>query len=318
MIPMIPAILLCLLLPAQDKPASDKLLVKLSVPGGYMTPGDPLPVKIEVHAKADTWLKAGLITGNAIEVWVAGKKLGSVGKTSKTKVRFPKGAHMAVEMPIDLSGILKRAGARPTAAKPVEIELGLPGGARSKISVVPDFKKVDIDKLDLTKTRVALVTNFGTMVVAFRPDLAPKTVRSFVKLSRDGFYDGTRFHRVLKGFMIQGGDPNTKDDDPSNDGTGGPGYSLKAEFNNLKHVRGILSMARSQDPDSAGSQFFVMHGLSPHLDGKYTGFGSLVDGLDALDRIANVEVKARSGQMERSVPTTQVWLHRAVVLGVLK
>lgn len=131
-------------------------------------------------------------------------------------------------------------------------------------------------------------TTEGTMVVEFWTDAAPNTIANFKKLANSGFYDGTCFHRVIKGFMIQGGDPLTKD--PSKEdmwGTGGPGYQIKAEFNDHSHVRGVISMARSQDPDSAGSQFFICHG-SPHfLDHHYTTFGKLIKGEDVLDKIAN-------------------------------
>jgi peptidyl-prolyl cis-trans isomerase B (cyclophilin B) len=154
---------------------------------------------------------------------------------------------------------------------------------------------------------VAVVkTSAGEMVVEFWPDVAPGTVANFKKLARDGFYDGTTFHRIIKGFMIQGGDPNTKD--PAKSalyGTGGPGHTVKAEFNDRKHVRGVLSMARSADPNSAGSQFFICHGPAPFLDGKYTGFGRLLKGEDVLDTIANTPVTAsRSGEM--SQPTRRV------------
>jgi peptidyl-prolyl cis-trans isomerase B (cyclophilin B) len=131
-------------------------------------------------------------------------------------------------------------------------------------------------------------TSEGTMVVEFWPDVAPKTVENFKTLAKKGFYNGTAFHRVIKGFMIQGGDPLTKD--PSQEGawgTGGPGYGVKAEFNNKSHTRGVLSMARSQDPDSAGSQFFICHGDPTFLDHQYTAFGKLIKGDDVLDKIAN-------------------------------
>jgi peptidyl-prolyl cis-trans isomerase B (cyclophilin B) len=130
-------------------------------------------------------------------------------------------------------------------------------------------------------------TTDGTMVIEFWPDVAPNTVANFKKLARKGFYDGTCFHRVIKGFMIQGGDPLTKD--PSAEdrwGTGGPGYTIKAEFNNRSHVRGVISMARSQDPDSAGSQFFICHGNPTFLDHQYTAFGKLIKGDDVLEKIA--------------------------------
>lgn len=151
-----------------------------------------------------------------------------------------------------------------------------------------------------------LKTSAGEMVVEFWPDVAPNTVANFKKLAREGFYDGTTFHRIIKDFMIQGGDPNTKD--PAKSalyGTGNPGYTVKAEFNERKHVRGVLSMARSADPNSAGSQFFICHGPAPFLDGKYTAFGRLLKGDDVLDAIAKTPVTAsRSG--EQSQPTRRV------------
>ncbi len=130
-------------------------------------------------------------------------------------------------------------------------------------------------------------TTEGTMVIEFWPDVAPKTVENFETLARKGFYDGTCFHRVIKGFMIQGGDPLTKD--PSKEdmwGTGGPGYTVKAEFNDRSHVRGVISMARSNDPNSAGSQFFICHGNPTFLDHQYTAFGKLIKGDDVLEKIA--------------------------------
>jgi len=127
----------------------------------------------------------------------------------------------------------------------------------------------------------------GTMVVEFWPEVAPNTVANFKKLANQGFYDGTCFHRVIKGFMIQGGDPLTKDPGKEDQwGTGGPGYSIKAEFNDRSHTRGVISMARSQDPDSAGSQFFICHGNPTFLDHQYTAFGKLIKGDDVLEKIA--------------------------------
>ncbi|MEC7231393.1 MAG: peptidylprolyl isomerase, partial [Planctomycetota bacterium] len=124
----------------------------------------------------------------------------------------------------------------------------------------------------MTAPRVRLETTAGDMLVELMPDVAPKHVENFVKLSSDGFYDGTRFHRVIPGFMIQGGCPKTKADE-GGWGTGGPGWTVDAEFNQVHHERGILSMARSSDPNSAGSQFFVVHGEAGFLDGQYTVFG---------------------------------------------
>ena len=138
-----------------------------------------------------------------------------------------------------------------------------------------------------TNEVAVIKTSMGEMVIAFWPDVAPKTVENFKKLAKQGFYDGTCFHRVIAGFMIQGGDPLTKD--PSKEalwGTGGPGYTIKAEFNSRSHVRGVISMARSADPDSAGSQFFICHGNPTFLDHQYTAFGKLIKGDDVLEKIA--------------------------------
>jgi peptidyl-prolyl cis-trans isomerase B (cyclophilin B) len=151
-----------------------------------------------------------------------------------------------------------------------------------------------------------LYTTHGPMKFKLWSDIAPKTVENFVKLSREGFYNGTAFHRIISGFMIQGGDPLTKD--PANAprfGTGGPGYTIRAEFNDRPHVRGVLSMARSSDPHSAGSQFFICHGDARFLDRQYTAFGELIAGDDVLEKIASTPVKSSSSG-ERSVPTVRV------------
>ena len=131
------------------------------------------------------------------------------------------------------------------------------------------------------------VDGFGTIKAELYPEIAPQSVYNFISLISKGFYNGLTFHRIIAGFMIQGGDPD-------GNGTGGPGYSIKGEFksngfeNNLKHTAGVLSMARSMFPDSAGSQFFLMHKDAPHLDGEYAAFGKVTEGLDVVDKIANV------------------------------
>ena len=156
-----------------------------------------------------------------------------------------------------------------------------------------------------TTDEVAVITTTeGEMVVKFWPDVAPNTVENFKKLARQAFYDGTAFHRIVKGFMIQGGDPLSKTDD-ERVGTGGPGYKIKAEFNNKPHVRGVLSMARSQNPDSAGSQFFICLADARFLDRQYTGFGELIKGDDVLEKIGNIPT-TRGGGGEQSKPTKRV------------
>lgn len=144
---------------------------------------------------------------------------------------------------------------------------------------------------------VTFETTAGTITAELYPEIAPNTVNNFISLINSGFYDGLIFHRVIKGFMIQGGDPDGV-------GTGGPGYSIKGEFaingveNNLKHTAGVLSMARSMMPDSAGSQFFIMHKDAPHLDGQYAAFGKVTDGMDTVNAIAETETDYSDAPLE--------------------
>lgn len=156
------------------------------------------------------------------------------------------------------------------------------------------------------KEVVILQTSRGEMVFALWPEVAPNTVENFKSLARRGFYNGTCFHRIIHGFMIQGGDPLTKDPSQENLwGTGDPGYQLKAEFNDRPHVRGVLSMARGEDPDSAGSQFFICLGDARFLDGNYTAFGELVQGEEVLEAIGNVPV-VQGPDGEASKPSERV------------
>lgn len=158
-----------------------------------------------------------------------------------------------------------------------------------------------------------LTTNEGSMTIQFWEDIAPKTVENFKKLARDGFYDGTAFHRIIKDFMIQGGDPLTKDPGMAHAwGTGDPGYKIKAEFSSKPHKRGVISMARSQHPDSAGCQFFICLGDANFLDGQYTCFGELIDGDDVLGRLGDSEVTAGGGG-EKSRPVQRVSLDSVTI-----
>ena len=147
---------------------------------------------------------------------------------------------------------------------------------------------------------VRLHTNLGDILVEFFEDKAPKHVESFKKLAREGFYDGTRFHRVIPGFMIQGGDPNSKSPNRASHGTGGPGYKVPAEFNDIKHTRGILSAARSSDPNSAGSQFFLMVKEYPSLDGQYSVFGQVLEGMDVVDKIVALKRDRNDNPLEEN------------------
>ena len=142
-------------------------------------------------------------------------------------------------------------------------------------------------------------TSLGNIEFELLEDLAPGHVQNFKDLANSDFYNGTIFHRVIPGFMVQGGDPNTKSDDRSSHGMGGPGHTIKAEFNDEPHVRGIVSMARSQDPDSAGSQFFVVVKDSDFLDGQYTAFGRVISGMDVADKIVDSPRDDRDNPIDR-------------------
>jgi peptidyl-prolyl cis-trans isomerase B (cyclophilin B) len=159
-------------------------------------------------------------------------------------------------------------------------------GEKAKVTPVP------VDEIAVIETK------FGNIEVEFFEDKAPGHVKNFKTLAKTGFYNGTLFHRVIPGFMIQGGDPNSKSDNRSSHGSGGPGYSIKAEFNSTKHDRGVLSMARSQDPNSAGSQFFVVVKEAPFLDGKYTAFGKVIKGMEVADKIVNAPRDGNDNPLE--------------------
>lgn len=147
--------------------------------------------------------------------------------------------------------------------------------------------------------QIAVVqTNHGRIVLRFFPDVAPNHVANFIKLSESGYYDGVRFHRVIPGFMIQGGDPQSKDQPRYMHGSGGPGYSIDAEFSEIPHTPGILSAARTSDPNSAGSQFFLMHRTSPHLDRQYSVYGQVVEGMDVVETIVSLPRDDRDNPLE--------------------
>ncbi len=159
------------------------------------------------------------------------------------------------------------------------------------------------------------VRDFGRIRIALFPELAPATVENFEKLADRGFYDGTGFHRVIPGFVVQGGDPNTKDDDPRNDGDGHPGYWIRDEFSDAPHLRGVVSMANKGRPHTSGSQFFIVHQDDPSLDGRYSVFGRVVEGMDVVDAITAVPIDTygRRGLADRpidKVEVERVWIER--------
>jgi peptidyl-prolyl cis-trans isomerase B (cyclophilin B) len=167
-------------------------------------------------------------------------------------------------------------------------------------------KKEERKAMNASNEVAVIKTSEGEMVVQFWTDAAPNTIDNFKKLARQGFYDGTIFHRIVKGFMIQGGDPNSKDPAKENSyGEGGPGYNIKAEFNDHGHDRGVISMARGPDPDSAGSQFFICLAPVHRLDHQYTTFGKLIKGNDVLEKIGDTPV-TKNSMGEPSKPTNRV------------
>ena len=160
----------------------------------------------------------------------------------------------------------------------------------------------DVVTSDQTRVIIAIHVegeSWGDIELKFYPNVAPNHVKNMVTLAKNTFYDGTTFHRVIPGFMIQGGDPNSKDADRSRHGTGGPGHHVNAEFSQTPHKRGTLSMARAQDPNSAGSQFFICVADANFLDGQYTAFGEVVNGMEIVDRIVNVQRDGNDNPLQR-------------------
>src|SRR5881394_2201486 len=177
-------------------------------------------------------------------------------------------------------------------------------------TTVAEERKEEKTSLNTSNEVAVIKTSEGEMVVQFWTDAAPNTIENFKKLARQGFYDATIFHRIVKEFMIQGGDPNSKDPAKENSyGQGGPGYQIKAEFNDHPHDRGVISMARSADPDSAGSQFFICLAPVRRLDHQYTTFGKLIKGENVLEKIGNTPVE-RNSQGEQSKPTKRVVINK--------
>lgn len=202
--------------------------------------------------------------------------------------------------------MLKRVGRRMLMGMLVGVALSVSGG-----ETVVAADKAPVSKAETpTGPKAIIKTKFGDIEMKFYPDVAPKHVENFIKLAKAGFYNGTIFHRVIPGFMIQGGDPNTKDSLKKDIyGQGGPGHTVKAEFggnNPIPHKRGIVSMARAADPDSAGSQFFIVVEDSRFLDGKYSVFGEVTKGIGVADKIVNLARDERDNPKERVEMTVTI------------
>jgi peptidyl-prolyl cis-trans isomerase B (cyclophilin B) len=245
---------------------------KVEAPSSFVV-GQPVPVRVELVADAQ---------GDTIQTWMFGPAAFSVGGkplAARGSSELKLAPNQKVVLELDLGPYLNdvKAGEKSFQLaygneKPIEV-----------ICMVPVQKGVDFLKMEpaeLAKHQVVMETNRGTMTMEFWPDVAPEHVRNFLDLASSGFYDGLTFHRVIPGFMIQGGDP-------TGTGSGSGPRRIKAEFNKKKHEAGVLSMARSSDPNSASCQFFVMHAAYPSLDGQYSAFGKLVSGLEVVDKIVN-------------------------------
>jgi len=183
------------------------------------------------------------------------------------------------------------------------ISIGLTAHAQFALPPLKNITVTPAEAARMAKTTAVIETKFGNMTLRFFPDVAPGHVKNFLELARQGFYDGTTFHRVMRGFMIQGGDPLSKDKTKPASGAGGPGYRIKAEYNTKPHKRGILSMASTNMPDSAGSQFFICFDMDPGqqvmLDGHYTVFGVVESGMEVADKIVALQVPGTQRPSER-------------------
>ena len=297
-------------LPAQEIPG---VKANLSAHSLYQATST-VELRLSLQVDAEAQLPGDVLTATKLKVKVDDQAPTSIDQPGKGgTVALAAGTRIERVLSFPATRFVPSSDGLSVATVVVEWD-GLPG-ASCMFKVAPDTSKVDLAALDLEKTQVVLVTNYGEMRLSFRHDKAPKHVENFLKLCKERFYDGTKFHRVIRDFMIQGGDPNSKDDSkPETWGSGGPGYTLNLEASDLRHLRGTLSMARTNDPNSAGSGFFIMHKDNPGLDGQYSAFGNLVEGMDTLDRIATTLV----GGPQRSTPVQPVILHEAIVLPVKK
>lgn len=295
-------------------PCPAQLNGKLDAEVDMVTQGGDVELVLTVEVPADAKVDQTLLRGMQLATTIDGKKGPELGKKLSGTVEVAGGTTIVRRLKVPVAQVLPNAGGGMT-----QVTFQWPGlpAASAAIKVVPDASKIDVDTLDYTKTKVVLVTEHGSMTVGFFPDLAPNHARNFVNLARKGFFDGTRFHRIIKDFMIQGGCPNTREGATGTPGTGGSGETVNAEINGTKHVRGILSAARGPDKNSHSSQFFLCTGNAPWLDGEYTAFGKLEAGDDVLTEIANTPCTlGPDGAM--SLPKVAPHLIRAIVLPVQK
>lgn len=268
-----------------------------------------LTLRLLIQVKEDSEVPAQLLNGANLTVRCNGQPHRAIVQEGKGgKVSLAKGTRIERFLTFPATRFLTD----PDVGEIVTVAVAWKGllGVDCTFKVAPNTKNVKLEDLDLAKTEVMLITNYGDIQLSFRPDKAPKHVENFIKLCLQGFYDKTKFHRVMRNFMIQGGCPNTKSDSlRAKWGSGGAGYNLKLEPSDLRHLRGTLSMARA-GRDTASSGFFVVHKDAPHLDNGYSAFGNVVAGMDTVDRIANVRVAGPN----KSAPVEPVIVEAAIVL----
>lgn len=279
----------------------------------YFVAGGQFEVELEIQASdtgstaAAWWLSpSGFLVDGEPVTRREGDALIELAPNAKLELRFDLGPYIRSTEDFSLSFA---RGAYEGDPIQVQVFEAVPTEGEDAV----DFMEAPVE--DLGNYLAILETNQGTMVAEFWPDVAPGHVRNYLDLGSSGFYDGVLFHRVIPGFMIQGGDPQTKDATKSSRwGTGNGPRTLKAEFNDRPHEPGVLSMARGGDPNSASCQFFVMHAKYPSLDGQYTAFGKLVSGLEVVDRIVNTETVADPLSRARSRPAEPQRIERVTVV----
>lgn len=302
-------------LSAQEAPTLQQTApLRVTLVGPAIVTADAeVTLRLTVDVQRDAAVEAALVNGMNLTVRVDGKEATTIIEPGQGgAIQMVAGTRLERLLSFPVSALTEGVELQEMAVIAVAWKDKV--GVDCSFKVAPDSSKVKLDELDLAKTQVILVTNYGEMQLGFRPDKAPGHVKNFLKLCLSGFYEGTKFHRVIRNFMIQGGCPNTKDDSKrSLWGRGNPGYKIEDELNDLRHLKGTLSMAHS-GPNTGGSQFFIMHSEAPHLNGVHTAFGNVVSGIDVLDAIANAQV----GGPQNSTPSVPVVLSAAVVLPVNK
>lgn len=279
-----------------EKREADLLDMKaeLNLVSPYITAGRDARFLIEISSSSGFGMNPSMLDASCFRVRLESGEVLTPGGGELVSRLFDLGSNASISRAVDLKSVLK-------GLKTQDIEVWWEFG-----ELKSEIVSARVYEWDLKEIEAVIQTTKGEMVLRFFPDKAPVTVKNFVDLSLKGFYDGLKFHRVVPGFMIQGGCP-------SGDGTGDPGYFIPGEFSDISHERGVISMARSEDPDSAGCQFFIMHQDNPGLDGLYAAFGKMVSGFEALDDLANVDTQHQRSSNEKSRPSERLGIDKIII-----